>query len=396
MNADAIRELKIEVDAINQIPAIHQILEVVCKVTGLGFAAVARVTDTRWIACAVKDDISFGLQPGGELPLETTICNEIRQHGQVVTIDEVSSDDQYCSHPVPMKYGFQSYISVPIVRSDGSFFGTLCGIDPRPIPLSKPETVSMFKLFGELIAMHLDSVRTLAQVESDLSNEKGIGVMREKYIAVLSHDLRNPLGAIASCGHLLKMVSKDPEITEIADTIDRSVKRMTEMIENVLDMARGKSSTGMVSNMVDSDSLSDDLTKVVEELRVSRPNRKIEFHALIHETVNCDAARLGQMLSNLLANALSHGSPDRPVTASAYTASGKFVMYAENEGPTIPPEQLETMFQPFTRGQENLVQDGLGLGLFICSEIAEAHGGALKVESKDGFTRFTFTMQAVR
>ena len=107
--------------AVARIDAVPTILEVVCRTTGMGFAAVARVTDKRWIACAVRDEISFGLKPGGELKLETTICNEIRASGEGVVIDHVAEDEAFCGHPTPAMYGFQSYISMPIVRPGGAF-----------------------------------------------------------------------------------------------------------------------------------------------------------------------------------------------------------------------------------------------------------------------------------
>jgi len=119
--------------AVAKIDAVPAILEVVCRTTGLGFAAVARVTEDRWIACAVRDEIAFGLQPGGELEVKTTICDEIRGSGRPVVIDHVAADEIFCGHPTPRTYGFQSYISVPIIRPDGRFFGTLCAIGPgRP------------------------------------------------------------------------------------------------------------------------------------------------------------------------------------------------------------------------------------------------------------------------
>ena len=123
---------------IGRIDAIPTMLDVVCRITGMGFAAVARVTDDRWIACSVRDDIEFGLRPGGELKLETTICDQIRCSHQPVIIDHVAEDAAYRDHPTPAMYGFQSYISLPIVLSDGSFFGTLCAIDPRPARLNRP------------------------------------------------------------------------------------------------------------------------------------------------------------------------------------------------------------------------------------------------------------------
>ena len=120
------------IDAIAQINAVPTILDVVCKITGMRFAAVARVTADRWIACSVRDEIAFGLAPGGELKIETTICNEIREHRQAVIIDNVADDPVYAGHHTPEIYGLQSYISMPITLADGSFFGTLCAIDTVP------------------------------------------------------------------------------------------------------------------------------------------------------------------------------------------------------------------------------------------------------------------------
>jgi GAF domain-containing protein len=111
-----------DVESVSRIGAVPTILNVVCRTTGMRFAAVARVTEDRWIACSVLDEIDFGLKPGGELKVESTICNEIRQSREPVVIDNVAEDQVWCQHNTPAMYGFQSYISVPIVLADGSFF----------------------------------------------------------------------------------------------------------------------------------------------------------------------------------------------------------------------------------------------------------------------------------
>jgi transcriptional regulator with XRE-family HTH domain len=150
-----------DIEAINRVPAIPKLLEVVCHITGMGFAAIVKVTKDRWIAYSVLDEINFGLTPGNELKLETTICHEIMQSGELVVIDEVSKDKVYANHPTPAMYGFQSYISVPILRKDGSFFGTLCAIDPKPAKINNEWTITTFKLFTELIAFHLDAIEAI-------------------------------------------------------------------------------------------------------------------------------------------------------------------------------------------------------------------------------------------
>ena len=122
-----------DIDDIAQIPIVSRLLDVVCQTTGMGFAAIARVTEDNWITCSVRDDINFGLKPGDELEIKTTICDEIRMHQKSVVIDHVATDPNFSQHHTPLMYGFQSYISMPIIRKNGSFFGTLCAIDPKPI-----------------------------------------------------------------------------------------------------------------------------------------------------------------------------------------------------------------------------------------------------------------------
>ncbi|AWN40747.1 ATP-binding protein [Methylobacterium durans] len=155
--------------AIENIEVVPTILETVCRATGVGFAAVARVTDDRWVACQVRDGIAFGLPPGGELEVATTICREVRRDGVAVVIDHVAEDEVYCGHPTPARYGFQSYISMPIVLPDGTFWGTLCAIDPQPARLNTPGTIGMFKAFADLIAFHLDAQQrvSVSAVERD-------------------------------------------------------------------------------------------------------------------------------------------------------------------------------------------------------------------------------------
>src|SRR6476646_5526750 len=96
-----------DIAAVSSIKAIPTILDIVCRTTGMRFAAVARVTEERWIACSLRDDINFGLKPGGELQIETTICHEIRQSGKAVVIDYVAEDPVYAGHHTPRTYGLQ-------------------------------------------------------------------------------------------------------------------------------------------------------------------------------------------------------------------------------------------------------------------------------------------------
>jgi GAF domain-containing protein len=152
-------ELANEAVALGDDAGIRAILDRVCRVTGMGFAAVARVTDERWIACQVLDKIEFGLKPGDELDLKTTICDEIRADGQRVVIDHVAENPDWRTHPVPVIYGFQSYVSLPIILDDGEFFGTLCAIDPEPRRVSSAETIALLETYAAEVTRILTAAR---------------------------------------------------------------------------------------------------------------------------------------------------------------------------------------------------------------------------------------------
>ena len=403
-------DFEVDLAAIDRIQAVPTILDVVCRTTGMGFAAVARVTEDRWIACAVRDEIGFGLRPGGELKLETTICHEIRQAGKEVVIDHVAEDQTYCRHHTPAMYGFQSYISMPIILADGTFFGTLCAIDPRPARLNNPETIGMFRLFAELIGFHLNagerlaaseanlaaSAADLATSESNLLDERKTAELREQFIAVLGHDLRNPLASIDAGAKLLQREPLSPKGSTFVDLIRSSVGRMAELIDNVLDFAHGRLGSGLTLERDAHVPLGEVLEQVVDELRTAWPKRRIETRLDMTRTVSCDRARIAQLLSNLVANALTHGASDEPILVRASTLDGTFELSVSNQGEPIPPSTLERLFQPFFRVAARPSQQGLGLGLYIACEIARAHGGSLDVTSDRTETRFTFRMPLAR
>jgi len=382
-------DLNADIAAVQGIAAVPRILEVVCRSTGMGFAAVARVTEQRWICCAVRDEIAFGLAPGGELQVETTICHEIRQSGEAVVIDSVADDLVFCGHHTPAQYGFQSYISMPIILADGSFFGTLCAIDPRPARLNTPQTIGMFKLFAELIATHLDAANRLALSEARLLGERETSELREQFIAVLGHDLRNPLASIAAGTNLLTRGKRDA--APILALMQQSVARMSALIDNVLDFARGRLGGGVTLNRTPQP-LEPVLEQVIAELRASFPASRIETYIDVPQPVDCDGGRIAQLFSNLLANALTHGASGSPVRVRAAIHGGEFELSVANLGEPIPPEALSRLFQPFYRVSAQDAAQGLGLGLYIASEIARGHGGTLEVASSVQETRFMFRM----
>lgn len=138
--------------AISTDQTIYKMLDEICRLTGMGFAAIARVTEDRWIACQVLDKIEFGLQPGDELEVATTICDDIRKTSSMVVIDDAGEEEQWRTHQTPKLYGFKSYVSIPITLSDNSFFGTLCAIDPQRRALRGSDVLPIMRDYALQIA----------------------------------------------------------------------------------------------------------------------------------------------------------------------------------------------------------------------------------------------------
>ena len=235
------------------------------------------------------------------------------------------------------------------------------------------------------------------RAEAQSKAEQDAAVVREQFIAVLGHDLRNPLAAI---GAGIRILGKREQLTvagrEILSEMGNSVARASGLIDDVLDLARGRLGGGLVVQRDADAPLTPVLKQVAAEISLIAGDNAVEARIAIDEPVYCDRGRLGQLASNLLANAITHGAPDQPIRLQATTEDGRLVLVVANAGDPIAEEVRGQLFQPFFRGAARPSRNGLGLGLFIASEIAKAHDGTLDVASDAEETRFIFTMPMKR
>jgi signal transduction histidine kinase len=370
-----------DIDAVGRISAVPTMLRLICDQTGMGFGAVARVDDDSWTACAVLDRINFGLKPGGQLDADSTLCVEARARREPVVFDHASTHPVYYKHHTPRLYRIESYISVPIVKSDGTYFGNLCAIDPSPHEVSDSRTVAMFQGFADLIAYTLEIEDRQSATETALVEADETAQLRDHFIAVLGHDLRNPLSTLNALGELFSRKATDPEIRQAAERIQITTRRMGVLIDDVLDFARGRRGGEIDVKLSEVRDLGVALNDVVSEMRAAHPTRAIHADIRIADGVFANRGRLQQLLSNLLGNAINHGANDAPVEVAAWTKEGWLVLSVKNRGKAIEPSSLSKIFQPYWRPAESKGHGGLGLGLHICSLIVRSHGGSLQVTS---------------
>lgn len=382
-----------DIATINRISAVPAILKVITEMTGMRFAAVARVTQTTWTACAVLDNLNFGLQPGGELDLVSTLCFESMNSHLPIVIDNASEDPLYQNHHTPKMYRFKSYITIPVWRTDGSFFGTLCALDPEPARLRDSTIQSTMESFSRLLSLQIEAEENLQHTETALQQERENAELREQFIAVIGHDLRNPLFAITAAAERLLRKHSNPQTDVMVQHILTSGHRASQLVNDVLDFARGRLGSGIPVTLSECRDLNQVFSHVISEIQNVHPERLILSQIGQLKGLQCDSGRLAQLLSNLLINAITHGSSTGTVRVAIQTQDGVFSIRVANQGKTIPADVLPHLFKPYSRPANHIPQAGLGLGLYIASQIALSHGGQLEVASDEVHgTVFTFSL----
>lgn len=384
--------LAADIAAVAAIPMVAPILRVIADVTGMRFVCVARVTEDSWAACAVLDRIKVGIKPGDPLDVTTTLCRKVRTQQAPVVINHASLDPEYCDHPTPKLYNIESYLSFPLYRADGSYFGSLCAIDPLPRTVSDPAILRTMSMFAQLISLQIDGEKRHAGARTPVQHERETAELREQFIAVLGHDVRTPLASIVTGAELLRRMALAPESMQVVERIGRSAGQVAARIDDVLDFTRGRMGGEMAVERRASGQLRAELYQVIAELQSAHAERSVQARIEVPVPVMCDSRRLAQLLANLLKNALVHGTPDQPVDVLAFADEARFVLSVTNRGPAIPDDEQVRLFQPFRRGARKRPGEGLGLGLYIAAEIARSHGGRLDVHSDEESTCFTFTM----
>ena len=218
--------------------------------------------------------------------------------------------------------------------------------------------------------------------------------LNELFTAVLGHDLRNPLSAILNSANLLERISKDDVVRQSAVRMVSSGRRMSRMIDDMLDLTRARLGGGIPLRRQDTE-LGQLVQRVIQEHQVAFPAGRFQLRLEGNLTGCWDADRLAQVSSNLIGNALEHGDRGDPIEVSLNGLQPDFVRLAVTNTGVVPAEVLPHLFDPFRGGQRHLGRsDGLGLGLYIVQQIVLAHHGQVDVRT-DG-RRTTFLVEIPR
>jgi signal transduction histidine kinase len=217
---------------------------------------------------------------------------------------------------------------------------------------------------------------------------------KDMFVAILGHDLRSPLDAVLTASRFMLEIGElaEPNLT-LATRIVRSATRMSHMVGDLLDFTRSRLGSGVPITRTPVD-LAVEAVNAVEESRAANPDRTFKVNTSGDLRGSWDAARIGQVLANLLGNAVQHGSHDSTVSVTARGETNEVVIQVHNHGRAISAKLLPGLFNPFKRLQADGTAAGawssLGLGLHIVERIVTAHGGSMTVQSSaDAGTFFT-------
>jgi len=249
---------------------------------------------------------------------------------------------------------------------------------------------------GEIAGADLDDTAKFHQAidqaiaESITRYSRELNRSKDRFLAILGHDLRNPLSAISMSAKFMLETGdiREPTISGI-NMIVRSAARMNQMVGDLLDFARAQFGQGIPISRGKMDARKV-VDEVVAEVAASHPKARVHVDASGQLHGNWDSIRLAQALTNLILNAVQHGSSEAPINVAARGLPNEVVLSVENQGPVIPAEKLERIFG--VTGQDltdRAAGDHLGLGLYITSEIIKAHGGTIDANSSDEDTVFT-------
>ena len=174
----------------------------------------------------------------------------------------------------------------------------------------------------------------------------------------------------------------------------RSAGRISDLVQDLMDLARGQLGTGMRVVPVFCPDLSERLAHIVDEVRAAHPGSLLDFECHLPKPVWCDPDRIVQAAANLLANAVTHGSRGKLITVKAGMSEDEFRFETSNKGPRLAPAEIARLFQPYFRPTTSTAGGGLGLGLYIVSEIAKAHHGTASATTQSA--EITFTVRIPR
>ncbi|MBA1258705.1 sensor histidine kinase [Pseudomonas oryzihabitans] len=373
------------IELLTSLDSVAALLRVVCDISGLGVATVAEVTEQRWIACAVEDRIAFGLQPGAELDLESTLCNHARSSHDAVIISDVTQNPTYCDHPAPGLYGWKSYLSVPVFRPNGTFFGTLCAFDPQPAPrLEQRPVIDTLDGFARLLGELLAREEQRREASPGARGDRDLTPLREQLLVLLEEDLQRPLQALS------KEASAD---AAQAQRLQAEAQRLAERSAAAADFVRVRLGHGLPLKLTLVEGVNERLTNLLATLQARFPDQTLGSELPeLPPAVRLDLPRLLQAMGALLEWVASRNPAGGTLLLRGELDERCYRLAVESRTAVVDPGSLSQVFQPALTEATPEQPARLELSLYLAQEVARGHGGSLVARQENGRLRFILTL----
>lgn len=364
------------------------ITRLVARLCDVPFAVINLIAEGRqWF----KAEIGFGVR---ETPLESSFCAHAILQEELFVVPDTTKDERFDGNPLVTGEPNLRFYAGSLLKSDDGFpLGTLCVLDTEPRTLSA-EQVDALEVLSEQVMKLLELRRQLA-LQADLTRQLNEALeTRERILAVVSHDLRSPLGTVVMTAEMLREISDDPEVGRAADRLDRASGTMRRLVDDLLDYESMRA--GKLSMQPRAIPVRELLERFGAEVRPAAEAGSIALEVVVDTdaSVRCDPMRIQQALVNLATNALSKTPAGGEVSLRASLDEGGVALRLTDTGPGFAPEVAERLFEPFWRGEDSRDR-GAGLGLAITKGIVEQHGGRIAASSAPGAgATFTITLPA--
>ncbi|SDR12063.1 PAS domain S-box-containing protein [Pseudomonas grimontii] len=330
------------------------------------------------------------LSMGGRIFHQTHLAPMLRMHGSVteVKLDMLHRD----GHKVTVLLNGNKREQAGAVVYDLALFGT------TDRDKYERELLNARNLAEALLQEKTATEVALQQAQAELKEAYAIAQRRalfaEQMVAIVSHDLKNPLTAIRMASDFLNRGERTAKERQLLGHIGQSSERAQRMIADLLDFTQARVGHGITIKAAPLD-LHEVIHRAVDELRVAFPKATLEHQAQGRGDACLDADRVQQIIGNLVANSVAYGDPQRPITITSRLDDGACEVAVHNHGTAIPEALLAGLFEPMTRGTDQGSDvRSVGLGLYIVRELARVHGGDVAVRScATAGTTFTVTFQ---
>ena len=265
--------------------------------------------------------------------------------------------------------------------------------------LYKPiEPRIMCNKVATFVSLHRQKLQLAEQVDLVARREREAGRLRDElaktlelhelFVAAIGHDLRTPLSTVLTGSHLLRQSTSDPKQARVIERIASSGNRMQKMLDELSDLSRARLGGGITISTEPGVDLVELAERLVADAQTANPDRKLRLTSLGDAKGTWDRSGLEKVVSNLLSNALRHGSKEHPIDVGVDGTAPRVRITVGNAG-EVRPDVMPHLFQPFRRSEEREAsREGLGLGLFIVKELVSAHGGRVDVQTGEGRTAF--------